>query len=105
MKFAIERASARYLSDLECSYENWDDEYFLRNVSNKPVDVDKIYKKYITFNEYQTFIWVIDDPTMEDLIEIMQKANEDIVLSNNSWNDVAREFNLGVITIYDGYLE
>lgn len=80
MLFAIERASNTYLWEIDCIYEGWNDEYFLANTKEKPVDLPEIFKHSIRVDSVTVDIWVVDIDSIVLMMKLIEKTWKPIII-------------------------
>ena len=104
MLFAIERASNTYLWELACVYEGWDNEDFLENTKEKPVDLPDVLKHCIRINSVIVDIWVIDIDSIVLMMKLIEKTGKSIIVEKT--DSILTKNGIDyLITIYDDYVE
>jgi hypothetical protein len=109
MRFAIERASNKYLWELDCLYEGYDFDDYLEKTKTKPIDIDDVYLFPIDTKYGMINVWCVDIFSIDELVRLCDLTSDGIVVSKcgqyDYGIDLLLENELGILTIYDSYLD
>ena len=109
MRFAIERASNKYLWELDSLYDGYDFEDYLEKTKDKPIDIVDVFLSPLDTKYGIINVWCVDIFSIDDLMKLCKYANDPIVVSEigayYGGIDLLVENELGVLTIYDSWMD